>query len=255
MAKHPTISDFLVTFFIGNRIHSRILSEMLKSQPRSLSEEIPGLPSDFVLPCAQEANAGAILCVTNQSSDSPYTAMRNGQPYAGSVIESGDYFVFQPKGAGDPVKLLLIAVDYLRVDYQKYSLAKDTNVFIGRLPSNDISYTLSNYISREKHAAIRIDSHGNAFLEDLKRSIGIYVNGRQTHSQQLHLFDEIFLMGLSMVYLGDGIAIRRLDVSCSLPPMTSAPAKAPIDPAMRPSPFIITPVSYTHLTLPTNRMV
>lgn len=241
MAEHPALSDFLVTFFVGNHIHSRILSEMLNSQSRSLSEEIPGLPSDFVLPFAQEASAGAILCVTNQSPDSPYTAMRNGQPYEGSAIESGDYFVFQPKGAGDPVKLLLMAVDHLRVDYQKYSLAKDTNVFIGRLPSNDISYTLSNYISREKHAAIRIDSHRNAFLEDLKRSIGIYVNGRRTHSQQLQLFDEIFLMGLSMVYLGDGIAIRRLGTASSLPPMTSAPAKAPIDPAMRPSPFIITP--------------
>ncbi len=241
LAKHPTTSDFLITFFVGNQIHSRILSEMLKSQPRSLAEEIPGLPSEFVLPFAQDANTGALQCISNQSLDSSYTIMRNGQPYEGGAIESGDYFVFQPKGAGDPVKLLLLAVDHLHVDYQKYALTKDTNVFIGRLPSNDISYTLSNYISREKHAAIHIDSHGNAFLEDLKRSIGIYVNGRRTHSQQLQLFDEIFLMGLSMVYLGDGIAIRRLGAACSLPPMTSAPAKAPIDPAMRPAPFIITP--------------
>ena len=49
---------------------------------------------------------------------------------------------------------------------------------------------LSDFVSREKHAAIRIDSNGNAFIEDLKRSIGIYVNGRLVHSQQLKPFDE-----------------------------------------------------------------
>lgn len=126
-------------------------------------------------------------------------------------------------------------------DLFEYALSKDTNIFIGRTPLNDISYDFSDFVSREKHAAIHIDSNGNAFIEDLKRSIGIYVNGRLVHSQQLKPFDEVFIMGLSLIYMGDFIAVRNLKTESTLSLMTSFAVKMPINDAAEKKYFVSTP--------------
>lgn len=126
------------------------------------------------------------------------------------------------------VKALLIATSEIQAGYKKYQVSKDTNIFIGRTPINDISYDFTDFISREKHAAIHIDSNGTAFIEDLKRSVGVYVNGQLTHSQQLKPFDEIFVMGLSIIYMGGFIAVRDLKTESSLSVMPFFDAKMPI---------------------------
>lgn len=239
--RNHSASDFLVTFFVDDRAASQMLSDVLKNRDNHLFLETLGLPSDFVLPFSQEAGKTSVIYMVRQGFDNKYEITLNGRPCNDYVIHSGDYFVFTDKISSKAVKALLIAASDIQVGYKKYKLSEDTNIFIGRTPINDISYDFTDFVSREKHAAIRIDSTGKAFVEDLKRSVGIYVNGRLAHSQQLRPFDEIFIMGLSLIYMGDYIAVRNLNTESTLPLMTSFHVKAPVNDAEEKKYFVITP--------------
>lgn len=239
--KNNSMSDFLVTFFVENREASRMLSDVLKNRDNRLFLETLGLPSDFVLPFSQEEGETSVIYTLKQGFDNKYEVTLNGHPCSDHVIHSGDYFAFTNKANSKTVKTLFIAASDIQVGYKKYKLSKDTNIFIGRTPLNDISYDFTDFVSREKHAAIRIDNTGHAFIEDLKRSVGIYVNGRLAHSQQLKPFDEIFIMGLSLIYMGDYIAIRNLKTESTLSQMTSFNVKMPISDTNETKYFVSTP--------------
>lgn len=239
--KNNSMSDFLVTFFVENRAASRMLSDVLKNRDNRLFLETIGLPSDFVLPFSQEERETSVIYTLKQGFDNKYEVTLNGQPCNDHEIQSGDYLAFSNKVNSKIVKTLFIATSDIQVGYKKYKLSRDTNIFIGRTPLNDISYNFTDFVSREKHAAIRIDNNGHAFIEDLKRSVGIYVNGRRAHSQQLKPFDEVFIMGLSLIYMGDYIAIRNLKTDSTLSLMTSFNVKMPISDTNETKYFVSTP--------------
>lgn len=240
-SKSNPMLDFLVTFFVEDRIHSRMLSDVVKNRENRLFLETLGLPSDFVLPFFQEQGEPSVNYILKQGCDHPYEVTLNGSPCGDHEIHSGDYFSFTDRVNRKTVRTLFIAASEIRIGYKKYKLSRDINIFIGRTPLNDISYDFTDFVSREKHAAIRIDSSGCAFIEDLKRSVGIYVNGRLAHSQQLKPFDEIFIMGLSLIYMGDCIAVRNLKADSTLPLMTSFHVKMPISDASETKYFRSTP--------------
>ena len=56
-SKSNSMSDFLVTFFVGDRAISRMLSDVLKNRNNPLFLETLGLPSDFAIPFSQEEAA------------------------------------------------------------------------------------------------------------------------------------------------------------------------------------------------------
>jgi len=233
--------DFLVTFFVKDRAISRMLSDVLKNRNDRLFLETLGLPSDFAIPFSQEEREKTVLYTLKQSFNDKYEVTLNDHPCNDHVIASGDYFIFKNRSNAKTVKILFIAASDIQAGYQKYKLPTDTNIFIGRTPLNDISYNFSNFVSREKHAAIRIDSDGHAFIEDLKRSIGIYVNGRLVHSQQLKPFDEVFIMGLSIIYMGGFLAVRSLKTESTLSLMTAFDVKMPVQDTEERKYFVSTP--------------
>ncbi len=240
-SKSNSMSDFLVTFFVEDKAVSRMLSDVLKNRNNTLFLETLGLPSDFTIPFSQEDSETSVAYTLKQGFDDKYEVTLNGHPCIDHVIHSGDYFAFKNKSNGKTVKTLFIATSDIQAGYKKYKLSKDTNIFIGRTPLNDISYDFSDFVSREKHAAIRIDNNGQAFIEDLKRSVGIYVNGRLVHSQQLKPFDEVFVTGLSIIYMGEFIAVRDLKIESTLPPMASFTVKMPIGDTEEKKYFVSTP--------------
>ncbi len=240
-SKNNSMSDFLVTFFVEDRAISRMLSDVLKNRSNHLFLETLGLPTGFAVPFSREEGEASVIYTLKQDYDNNYEVTLNGHPCNDRMIHSGDYFVFKNNDNNKVIKTLFIATSDIQVGYKKYKLSKDTNIFIGRTPLNDISYDFSDFVSREKHAAICIDSNGNAFIEDLKRSVGIYVNGRLTHSQQLKPFDEVFIMGLSIIYMGDFIAVRNLRTESTLSLMTSFLVKIPIDDTQEKKYFVSTP--------------
>lgn len=240
-SKSNSMSDFLVTFFVGDRAISRMLSDVLKNRNNPLFLETLGLPSDFAIPFSQEEGETSVIYTLKQGLCDKYEITLNGQPCSKNEIHSGDYYAFKNRIDGKTIKTLLIATSDIRAGYKKYKLSKDTNIFIGRTPLNDISYDFSDFVSRDKHAAIRIDGNGQAFIEDLKRSVGIYVNGCLVYSQKLNLFDEVFVMGLSIIYMGDFVAVRDLKVESTLSEMASFTVKMPIDDVGERKYFVSTP--------------
>lgn len=226
-SKKNLTTDFLVTFFVENRATSKMLSEVIKNRNNRLFLEELKLPYDFEVPFIQEEKENSVIYVYKQGLSNQYEVSVNGDSCVERIIQNGDYFTIKNRNNDHVIKILCINTSSIQIGYKKFKLPKDTNVFIGRMPINDIAFGFSNYISREKHAAIRVDSNGNAFIEDLKRSVGIYVNGYHTNSQQLRLFDEIFIMGLSIIYMGDFIAVRNIEVESTLSVMSSFSVKNP----------------------------
>jgi len=241
--KNTSMADFLVTFFIGNRAITRMLSDVVKNRDSYLFSETIGFPEGFVIPFFQEEKDGTVIYTLKQGYTGKFEPAIKEHPCGDHIIQSGDYITFKFKDEkGDiVVKALFVSTSDIELGYKKFKVEKNTNIFIGRTPINDISFDFTDYVSREKHAVIRIDDGGNAYIEDLKRSVGVYVNGQKTHSHRLNPFDEIFVMGLSIVFMGSYIAIRNLRVECGLRRMDSFFMKVPISEAKETEYFVSTP--------------
>lgn len=234
------VVDFQATFFIGNNAITQMLSDIVRNKDNPLFTKTMGLPEDFVLPFFLEEKAGMVVYTIENDSSSKYQAYIMGKICNDHIISTGDYVSFKLID-NIIVKILFIATKDIELGYEKYQIEYNTNIFIGRMPLNDISCNVSDYISRDKHAVIRVDDSGNVYIEDLKRTIGIYVNGKSTHSQRLNMFDEIFLMGLSIVYMGDYIAVNKVKVNCSLRKISSFTTKTLIDDRKKKKYFVSTP--------------
>lgn len=231
--------DYLATFFVNKRMHSRLLSDILKNRDNSSLLEDLNLPSDLVLPFVREERGGSVVYSLKHGENLVYEVMLHDCPCENHVIQSGDYFTFRNRHNEQIVHVLFIATSDIAPTYKKYMLPKNTNVFIGRSSSNDIVYGFSGYVSRDKQAVIQIDNN-RAFIENLNKKVGLYVNGYLADSQQLKPFDEIYLMGLSIIYMGDFIAIRNLKTECALPSKTAYKEKYVIRTEEK-KPFVSTP--------------
>lgn len=220
-------TDFIVTFFVDDKAISRTMSDVLKNKNNTLYRETLGLPADFTIPFSQDSGETGVSYTFKQGFNDNYNVTLNGCQCNNCSVQNGSYFIFKCKTNDCTLRILLVDTSVVRTGYRKYRLAKETNYYIGRMQINDISYNMSDYVSRDKHAALRTDGNGNAFIEDLKRNVGIYVNNHLVHSRQLKPFDEIFVMGLSIVYMGEFIAVRDLCAESTLPLMTSFEVKTP----------------------------
>lgn len=237
-----TMADFQATFFIGNTAVTRMLSDVVKNRDNQLFAETIGLPEDFVLPFFLEERAESVVYTIKTDVSSKYKATITGTGKACNdhVISTGDYVSFKSDD-NFVIRVMFIATTEIGLGYKKYRIEQNTNIFIGRTSLNDISCEATDYISRDKHAVIHVDAGGNASIEDLKRTVGIYVNGNATHSQRLNKFDEIYLMGLSIVFMGDYIAVNKLKTSCSLHEVDGFETKALVDTKKTEKYFVSTP--------------
>lgn len=233
------LGNYIVSCFIGDSVTFSFLDEYVENKDNHFFSEKLGLPDKFSLPIFKENINGQMKYILKQDVNSVYQATLQNQLCDDHVISSGDYIVFKSVGR-ESVRLLFIDTSAIVAGYKKYKLPKNTNIFIGRMPINDISFNFTDFMSREKHAAIRIDKDGNAYIEDLKRNIGVYVNGKLTHSMRLNPFDEIYIMGLSIVYTKDFIAVRNFMMESRLQSTSGFTAKTMME-AEHVNPFIRAP--------------
>lgn len=231
--------DFVATFFANDRMNSQLLSNILKDRDNPMLLEALNLPSDFVIPFTREERDGGVVYCLKRGVDTVYEVMLHDCPCEDHLVQSGDYFTLRNRYNGQIINVLLIATSDIVPTYKKFKLPKSANVFIGRSSSNDIIYSFSGYVSRDRHAVIRIDNNC-AFIENLNKRVGLYVNGNLTDSQQLKPFDEIYLMGLSIIYMGDFLAVRNLKTACTLLPKTAYREK-PANHIGEKKPFVSTP--------------
>ncbi len=138
-----------------------------------------------------------------------------GQPAPNHIISHGDYVTVKNAESTEIYSFLFVDSEKSNLGFKKYNLGKNVNIFIGRLPEMNICYDINSSVSR-KHAAIRTEADGGAYIEDLSRKSGIFLNGIRTNSAKLSLYDEIYIMGLTIIYMGNYIAVKNMNVTCKL---------------------------------------
>ena len=233
------VTDYLTTFFVGNRIFTKLLSEVVNNRNNQNYLEALGLPSNTELFIFCEERFGVFSYVLQPKSDFKVVINGNEEIYESHAIENGDYITISTKEV--MFKVLFISLNRLNLGYRKYLITSGTNIFIGRAQTNDVTYSFSNFFSREKQLAIRIDKDGNGYVEDLKRTLGVYVNGVKTNSQELHIFDEVYVLGLSIVYMGDFIAVRDFMLQSSLELKTVFNVKPLVSSTIQKEYYVTTP--------------
>lgn len=107
--------------------------------------------------------------------------------------------------------------------FHNYFVDSLAEIYIGRLNRNDIVYP--NPLVSHTHAVLRRNRH-IWHIEDLNSTNGVFVNGRKVAKAQLHLGDNIYIMGLRIIIgvgfisINDGndrVSIASSSVYRSLP--------------------------------------
>lgn len=216
ISRESAIVDYLVTFFVDNHITTRMLSEIVSNREDSTYVKSLGLPIDFVLPFFLEENHGIAAFKISVADTDKYDSILMGESFTERFIQDGDYVLFKNHNDDSRVRVLFIASNNLKLGYNKYALMPNSKIFIGRGQENSIRYSFGEVFPEEHSLVIMTDANGNAFIENLGNTIGLYVNGVQVNSAQLCPFDEIFFMGLSIVYLDSMLAVRNFKMSSNL---------------------------------------
>lgn len=241
ISQKSVIVDYLVTFFVDDYLTTRMLSEVVKNRDDASYVKALRLPKNFTLPFFLEEEQGMAVYKINLPETSKYHLMFQGEFCNERSIQDGDYINFENSSDETSVKALFIAINNLSLGYKKYILNPNMKIFVGRSSDNEISYNFSELVAEGQHVSIMTDADGNAFVEDLKKSIGVYVNGKQVYSAQLEVFDEIFFMGLSIIYLGNMLAVRNLHMTSKLQELKSIITKSIIDTKRKKNYFVRTP--------------
>lgn len=112
--------DYLVTFFVENRMFTKLLSELIKNKTNQYYIQTLGLPVKFSIPFFQEEINGSYIFKKDLGTD--YEVLLNGAPCNQSTISSGDYYTFTDKYT--IIKVLFVATSDIQVGYDKYNLEK-----------------------------------------------------------------------------------------------------------------------------------
>lgn len=241
VSQGTAVADFLVTFFVGDHIATRRLSEVVNNREDISYLKALGLSGNCIIPFLLEEENGQSVYKVSLKNAGQYSITLVGQTFSERFIQDGDYITIRNLIEDYSFDALFVSADNLQLAYNKYLLSPDSKIFIGRSSSNEITYTYSDLIVGEQHVAITTDTNGNALIEDLNGSIGLYVNGKLVQSAKLHIYDEIYIMGLSMVYLGNILAIRNLYVKTELQVINNFAVKTPVDRNHKKNYFVRTP--------------
>ncbi len=130
-----------------------------------------------------------------------------------AVLSDGAVINLLPKDGGE----LALIVKEIRPEensFAKYSIAGKGTVTIGRAKDNSI--VISDEFVGSHHCIISTD--GGCTLSDSSKN-GTFINGvRVTESTRLNIFDEIYITGHKLIFLGDVIAVCKADcVKANLP--------------------------------------
>lgn len=117
---------------------------------------------------------------------------------------------------GETYRMLFVDPDEIQLGFKEYRLFPGQRIGIGSGEDNDICFSLSEKIALKDHVVLDVLSSGKAIIEDQHPNSGLFINGRLENRKELEMFDEIFFLGLSMVYLGDSLSIRQMNLKTSL---------------------------------------
>lgn len=136
------------------------------------------------------------------------------------AIKTGDIITGKIYAHGISFSILVMELDSSRIDFQKFSISGKEKLTLGSGRNCDICID-NPYISN-LHAIFQMnDSH--MVLVD-KSTNGIYINGQRMHGESnLHLFDEIDIVGTKIIVLQDVLAINKREILHTNLPVATSP--------------------------------
>ncbi|WP_261304019.1 type VII secretion protein EssC [Paenibacillus andongensis] len=208
------MSDFLVAICIDNIVKELKLSTLLSKQTGSvLDREFLDSSVDLLLPF-YKSDQSWMVGIADRSKA---IITVNSEEVSEKIIEHADYITVKDVENDIQYSLLILSLEKHALEFHKYYLENNKNIFIGRLPESDIYFNINNMISR-KHAALRVEANGDTYIEDLSGKTGVYVNGQRMNSAKLKIGDIVFIIGLKIVYMGGYIAVSSNIAGATLQP-------------------------------------
>lgn len=127
------------------------------------------------------------------------------EEYIGITLQDGDLLTVILPGA-ERISIMIDETESSFSVFEKYDIQGIDKITVGRNEANDIVYNTRNLVSGE-HALLR-QTGAQSILED-RSANGVFVNSRRiVGSRQLEFGDCVSIFGLSMVYLGNILAVN-----------------------------------------------
>lgn len=195
------MAEFFVTVFGGNEYFQYKMRDILANSFNGfVSEEFAFQGIRYYFPVVADGDQYVI-----DGGNANWKFAINGDELREKrILKSGDYIRISSKEVS--LSMLVIEYNQCSLDSKAYELITGSTYFIGRSDEMNIVINSSASVSR-KHASIRVDSSGNAFVDDISGKTGVYINGKRETNYQLKNGDHIFIMGISMVYFGSALLI------------------------------------------------
>lgn len=195
------MAEFFVTVFGGNEYFQYKIRDILANSFNGfVSEEYAFQGIRYYFPIVAD---GDQYSIDDRNANWKFTI--NGEElHEKRILKSGDYI----KVSSRDVSLSMLVMEYSQcsIGAKAYELKNNSTYFIGRSDEMNIVINSSAGVSR-KHASIRVDASGNAFVDDVSGKTGVYVNGKRESSYQLKPGDHVFIMGVSLVFYGATLLI------------------------------------------------
>lgn len=195
------MSDYFVFIFGGNQYFQYRLKDILVNSFNGIvNEEYAFLGIRYYLPVVVDEGK---YYIDDRNVNWNFTI--NGEELTEKrLLKNGDYIHVSSDGVS--IALLMLEYSECALSSKIYSLKQGDKYLIGRSDEMNIVINTSASVSR-KHAAIRIDEKGKAFVDDVSGKTGIYVNGKKITSSELKNGDHLFVMGVGMIYFNSYIVI------------------------------------------------
>ena len=188
------MAEFFVIVFGGEQYNQYKMRDILANSFNGIvNEEYAFQGVRYYFPIVAEGNQ---FCIDGRNGVWKIT-INGGSLERKKILRSGDYIRVTSKDVS--LSMLVLEYDKCSLNSKVYELKNNSTYFIGRSAEMNIIINTSASVSR-KHASMRIDSTGNAFVDDISGKAGVYINGKRETNYQLTNGDHIFIMGTSLVY-------------------------------------------------------
>ncbi len=201
------------------------------------------LVSNFFLVESNESEDNSIFFTYKDEGKSQLVTKCNGEICEMRRITHGDCFLIENSETQETIQISLADTVNIKPAYKKYSLRNGNSYTIGCGTYNDIVVNANNCLFKDIDLTLEVDAEGEIILKGTEYCNSIYVRGRkvQSVSVSLHPFDEFLYMGIPFVVWNGVIAMRDMDVSCSISPLKSVESKKCIDQKVEKNYFIRSP--------------
>lgn len=217
---------YVLTIYSKNAYKEYLLPAVMNANYSIvLHKDLFLLPEDIVLDLENVDGAWKILRGGNITLI--YTDSK--EDVFGRILENGDVCSGTLRG-GEQITILVKITDQFFNVFNKFRLDSTASLSIGSTAENTICYDFMHVVSKV-HAVIQRQGDG-CIIED-RSANGLFVNAKRVSgAQKLNYGDLINVFGLSLVYLGDVIAIdisaEGLAIQSTLVPFNEERSSVPL---------------------------